>query len=155
VDGPHRHINRLLAIGFRLSRSRLAPLSRGVDLLVRIMFSADIPSRMSIPTGVTFFHNGLGTVVDERVVFKGEALIMQGTTLGFSIVGRPGVPTIGNRVVIGAGATVVGEIQIGDNCLIGAGVVVARDLPPGHKLIPEPGVLGEIDPLRWREIWSE
>lgn len=135
-DQPHRRVNRLLRLGRRLHErgNRLGSLL--VDAVVRILFSADIPSRMPLPDSVTFMHNGLGTVVDERVVFEGPALVFQHVTLGFAFGSKGGVPRVGSHVVIGAGAVVVGAITLGDGCFVGANCVVTEDVPDGHVVRP-------------------
>jgi serine O-acetyltransferase len=154
-DAPHRKINRWLALGRLFTVRGFKPLSRLLDIFVRLVFAADIPSRMPIPDAVTFYHNGLATVVDEAVVFEGSAILMQGVTLGFSLVGRPGVPTIGRRVLIGAGATVVGGVRIGDDCIIGAGAVVTHDVPSGHKVICTAAIDRDNDITPdWLSFWN-
>lgn len=125
-----------------------------MDLTVRILFSADIPSRMAIPDAVTFFHNGLGTVIDAHVTFDGEALVMQHVTLGYSMVGRSGVPHIGRRVIIGAGASVLGGVRIGDDCVIGAGAVVTSDLPTGHRTTKGSVAIAPLEFDGWLALWE-
>ena len=71
----------------------------------------------------------MGVVIGETAEIGDDVLIYQGVTLGGS--GKPGKrhPTIGNNVVIGAGAQVLGPIHIGDGARIGANAVVIADVP--------------------------
>src|ERR1700743_971445 len=72
----HRFLLRWLRLGHSLDTAGFGKLSVVVDMVNRVIFSVDIPSRMDIPRSVWFLHNGLGCVVDERVRFTGPALIM-------------------------------------------------------------------------------
>ena len=137
----HRYLNGSLRLGHRLHEGGWPRLAKLMDLFNRIVFSADVPVRMDLPDGVFFMHNGLGTVVDELVVFKGSALIFQHVTLGHTVKGRLGCPVIGDDVTIGAGATVVGPVVIGDGSIVTAGSVVTRDVPALHKAIGNPAVV--------------
>jgi serine O-acetyltransferase len=143
-----------LRFGYRFGRSRLRFISTVIDSVNRVLFSTDIPSRMRLPGSVFFMHNGLGCAIDEGTTFEGSALVMQGVTLGHSFVGRLGAPRIGSRVVIGAGATVVGPVRVGDFVLIGAGAVVSRDVPSFHKAIGNPAVISPLDRARIDDVWS-
>ena len=82
-----------------------------------------------------FIDHGMGVVIGETAVVGDDVLIYHGVTLGGRSSKREKRhPTIGNRVVIGAGAAVLGNITIGDDCVIGAGAVVVRDAPAGSML---------------------
>jgi serine O-acetyltransferase len=153
AHAEHRRINRLLNVGNWMVRRKHLRIAYVVDLIVRIVFSADIPCRLSVPVGVVFMHNGLGTVIDANVVFEGPALVFQGSTLGHTIGGREGCPVIGSRVVIGAGAAVLGGIRIGAGSLVTAGSVVSRDVPDNSKASGNPAVVTALDTRRFERVW--
>lgn len=80
--------------------------------------------------------HGVGVVIGETAVVGDDCIIFHTTTLGgvkFDPVKRH--PTVGNRVLIGAGAKVLGPITLGDDCRIGANAVVMHDVPPGHNVL--------------------
>src|SRR6478672_3242914 len=87
-----------------------------------------------------FIDHGMGVVVGETTNIGDEVTIYQGVTLGGT--GKEQGkrhPTIGNGVVIGAGARVLGNIEIGHNSRIGAGSVVLRSIPDDSTVVGVPG----------------
>ena len=90
--------------------------------------------------GRLFIDHGMGVVVGETTIIGDEVTIYQGVTLGGT--GKEQGkrhPTIGNGVVIGAGARVLGNIEIGHNSRIGAGSVVLRSIPDDSTVVGVPG----------------
>lgn len=87
-----------------------------------------------------FIDHGMGVVIGETAVVGDYALIYQGVTLGGTgkETGKRH-PTLGKYVVVGAGAKVLGNIQIGDGVRIGAGSVVLRDVPANFTVVGIPG----------------
>ena len=80
--------------------------------------------------------HGVGVVIGETAVIGDDCIIFHGVTLGgmkFDPVKRH--PTVGNKVLIGTGAKVLGPITIGDNAKIGANAVVTKDIPPGATVV--------------------
>lgn len=80
--------------------------------------------------------HGMGVVIGETAEVGDDCVIFHGVTLGgvkFDPVKRH--PTIGNKVLIGTGAKVLGPIHLGDGCRIGANAVVTKDLPPGTTAV--------------------
>jgi serine O-acetyltransferase len=75
-----------------------------------------------------------GIVAHSKVVLGDHVTILQGVTLGGSKPGS-GVPRVGNHVLVGAGAKVLGGITVGDNVKIGANAVVTKDVPAGTTVI--------------------
>jgi serine O-acetyltransferase len=76
--------------------------------------------------------HGVGVVIGETAVIGDDVLIYHGVTLGgktLDPVKRH--PTIGDRVIIGAGAKLIGAITIGNDCAVGANAVVTKDMPNG------------------------
>jgi len=93
-----------------------------------------------------FIDHGLGVVVGETSVIGDDVLLYQGSTLGGTgIVQGKRHPTLGNNVVVGAGAKVLGNIVIGDNSYIGANAVVIKDVPANSTVVGVPGRITKQD----------
>ena len=87
-----------------------------------------------------FIDHGMGVVIGETAEVGDDVTLYQGVTLGGT--GKEHGkrhPTIGDGVVIGGGAKVLGNITVGENCRIGAGSVVLRDVPPDSTVVGVPG----------------
>jgi len=87
-----------------------------------------------------FIDHGMGVVIGETTIVGDDVTLYQGVTLGGT--GKESGkrhPTIGNNVVVGAGAKVLGNIAIGENCRIGSGSVVLRDVPDNSTVVGVPG----------------
>ena len=90
-----------------------------------------------------FIDHGAGVVIGETAEIGNDCVLYHGVTLGGqgdSIDGRRH-PRVGNNVVIGAGATLIGPIIVGDGALIGAGAVVVSDVPAGYTAVGVPARL--------------
>ncbi|HNQ34747.1 MAG TPA: serine O-acetyltransferase [bacterium] len=92
-----------------------------------------------------FIDHGMGVVIGETTEVGDDVLLYQGVVLGgTSLVKKKRHPTLGNRVVVGTGAAVLGPINIGDGVLIGAGSVVIKNVPEGVTVVGIPArVVGE------------
>ena len=90
-----------------------------------------------------FIDHGMGVVIGETAEVGNDVTIYQGVTLGGTSLdrGHKRHPTIGNGVVIGGGAKVLGNITVGDNCRVGAGSVVLRNVPPNSTVVGVPAHL--------------
>ncbi len=87
-----------------------------------------------------FIDHGAGVVIGETAEIGDDVLIYQGVVLGgTTFEKKKRHPTIGNRVVIGAGAIVLGDINIGEDVRIGSGSVVVRSVPAGKTVVGIPG----------------
>lgn len=87
-----------------------------------------------------FIDHGIGVVIGETAEIGDDVLIYQGVVLGgVSRQKSKRHPTIGNRVVIGAGAVLLGPIKVGDGARIGAGSVVINDVPENSTVVGVPG----------------
>lgn len=83
--------------------------------------------------------HGMGTVIGETAVVGDDCLLYHGVTLGGRTLERgPRHPRLGNRVLVGAGATLLGAISVGDDAKVGAGALVTRDVAPGRTVIARP-----------------
>jgi serine O-acetyltransferase len=87
-----------------------------------------------------FIDHGMGVVIGETAIIGDNVLLYQGVTLGGTGKERgKRHPTIGDNVVIGTGAKVLGNITIGDNSYIGANAVVIKDVPANSTVVGVPG----------------
>lgn len=78
-------------------------------------------------------HGLYGIIITHNAVIGENCTIFHQVTIG---EGRGGAPTVGNNVLIGAGAKLIGGIHIGNNVRIGAGCVVMQDIPDNTTVIP-------------------
>jgi serine O-acetyltransferase len=92
-----------------------------------------------------FIDHGAGIVIGETTEIRNNVLMYQGVVLGgTSLEKKKRHPTIGNDVIIGAGAILLGPINIGDGGKIGAGSVVVKDVPPEKTVVGVPArIAGE------------
>ncbi|HEY9852357.1 MAG TPA: serine O-acetyltransferase [Leptolyngbyaceae cyanobacterium] len=114
-------------------------IPRLISHLARFLTGIEIHPGAAIGKGV-FIDHGMGVVIGETAIVGDYALIYQGVTLGGT--GKESGkrhPTLGENVVVGAGAKVLGNIQIGNNVRIGAGSVVLRDVPSDCTVVGIPG----------------
>ncbi len=136
-------------ISFRLAHAlykmRLFFLARLLSQGTRFLTGIEIHPGARI--GKRFFvDHGMGVVIGETSIVGDDVLLYQGATLGGTgIVKGKRHPTIGNNVVIGAGAKVLGNISIGDNSYIGANAVVIKDVPPNSTVVGVPGRITRQD----------
>ena len=87
-----------------------------------------------------FIDHGMGVVIGETSEIGENVTLLQGVTLGGTSLKREKRhPTLGNNVVVGAGAKIIGAFTIGDNSRIGAGSVVVREVPPNAVVVGVPG----------------
>lgn len=96
-----------------------------------------------------FIDHGTGVVIGETAVIGDDVTIYQGVTLGGTgkDTGKRH-PTIGNNVMIGAGAKVLGPLEIGDNSRIAAGAVVLHDIPQNSTAVGVPARVVKKDGIR-------
>jgi len=87
-----------------------------------------------------FIDHGMGVVIGETAEIGSDVLLYQGVVLGgVSQKKTKRHPTVGNKVVIGAGAILLGPIEIGDGARVGAGSVVINDVPKNATVVGVPG----------------
>lgn len=91
-----------------------------------------------------FIDHGMGVVIGQTSEIGDDVLMYQGAVLGGTTrEKKKRHPTIGNRVIIGAGAIVLGAIEIGDDARIGSGSVVINPVPKGATVVGVPGRIAE------------
>lgn len=112
---------------------------RLISQLSRFLTGIEIHPGAKIGRGV-FIDHGMGVVISETAIVGDYAVIYQEATIGGTgkEIGKRH-PTLGENVVVGAGAKVLGNIQIGNNVRIGAGSVVLRDVPSDCTVVGIPG----------------
>ncbi|MBV6622450.1 MAG: serine O-acetyltransferase [Rivularia sp. (in: Bacteria)] len=126
---PGFHALCLHRLAHWLYRRKISLIPRLISHLARFLSGIEIHPAAQIGKGV-FIDHGMGVVIGETAIVGDYTLIYQGVTLGGT--GKESGkrhPTIGKNAVIGAGASVLGNIQIGDRVRVGAGSVVLRDVP--------------------------
>ncbi len=112
---------------------------RFVSQLARWLTGIEIHAGAKIGKGF-FIDHGMGVVIGETAIIGKNVTLFQGVTLGGTGKQKgKRHPTIGNNVVVGAGACVLGDIHIGDNVSIGANAVVVRDVPANSTVVGVPG----------------
>ncbi len=127
-------------------------LPRLISYFARFLTGIEIHPGAVIGQGF-FIDHGMGVVIGETTIIGDYVLIYQGVTLGGT--GKESGkrhPTLGNNVVVGAGAKVLGNIEIGSNVRIGAGSVVLRNVPSNCTVVGVPGRIiyrsgVRVDPL--------
>jgi len=114
-------------------------LARFISHISRFLTGIEIHPGAKI--GKRFFiDHGMGVVIGETSEIGDDVLIYQGVVLGGTTRERKKRhPTIGNYVVIGAGATILGPVKIGDGARIGSGSVVVKSVPTGATVVGIPG----------------
>lgn len=96
-----------------------------------------------------FIDHGMGVVIGETAEIGDNCLLYHGVTLGgVSLEKKKRHPTLGNNVVIGAGAKVLGAITLGDSVQVGANAVVLKDVPPNSVVVGIPGRVVQQDGKR-------
>ncbi|MBI3311939.1 MAG: serine O-acetyltransferase [Candidatus Omnitrophica bacterium] len=140
--GLHAIIGHRLAHG--LDRLSIPILPRALMMFVRWWTGIEIHPAARLGRGL-FIDHGMGVVIGETTVIGRNVTLFQGVTLGGTGKERgKRHPTIGDHVVIGAGAKVLGNILVGDHSIIGANAVVIRDVPEHSTVVGIPGRIAKI-----------
>ncbi len=140
--GVHAIINHRIA--HRLHRYKIPFLPRWISQVSRFLTGIEIHPGAMIGKGL-FIDHGMGVVIGETSEIGDRVTIFQGATLGGTGKQKgKRHPTIGNEVVISAGAKVLGSIEIGDNVIIGAGAVVIKSVPDNCTVVGIPGRIVKV-----------
>ena len=100
----------------------------------------DIAPAAEIGPGLRISH-GTGIVIGHRVRLGAGATLLHNVTLGGRSAKRPDeMPRIGNHVFIGAGASILGDVEIGDRVFVGSGAMVMQDVPTHSKVVATGGI---------------
>jgi serine O-acetyltransferase len=126
-------------------------LPRLISQVARILTGVEIHPAAKIGRGF-FIDHGMGVVIGETAEIGNYVTLFQGVTLGGTGKERgKRHPTLGNHVVVGAGAKILGGIRIGDNVKIGANSVVLKSVPANSTVIGVPGRIIKADGARLPE----
>jgi len=136
---PGFHARLAHRLAHALHRRHVPLLPRGIMHLTRFFTGIEIHPGAVI--GPRFFiDHGMGVVIGETAEIGADVTLYQGVTLGGTSTRRTKRhPTLGDRVVVGAGARVIGAVDVGENARIGAGSVVVTNVPANATVIGVPG----------------
>lgn len=142
---PRLHAIWLHRLAHSLWLHRLKLLARYISHINRFLTGVEIHPGAKI--GRRFFiDHGLGIVIGETTEIGDDCLMYKGVVLGgTSLEKKKRHPTIGNHVVVGSNACILGPITVGDNVRIGSGSVVIKSVPPGSTVVGIPGRVARRD----------
>ncbi len=124
-----------------LHRGKVPVLPRLISMFARAVTGIEIHQAAVLGRGL-FIDHGMGVVIGETAEVGRNVTMYQGVTLGGTGKQKgKRHPTIGDNVVIAAGASVLGPITVGANSKVGAGAVVLKDVPPNCTVVGVPGRL--------------
>ncbi len=136
---PGLHALFLHRVAHWLHLRKVSFFPRLISHLARFFTGVEIHPGATIGQGV-FIDHGMGVVIGETAIVGDYCLIYQGVTLGGT--GKESGkrhPTLGENVVVGAGAKVLGNVQLGNHVRVGAGSIVLRDVPDCCTVVGVPG----------------
>jgi serine O-acetyltransferase len=142
---PGLHAIVFFRIAHRLWKAKIPFLPRAISQFARMVTGIEIHPGAQI--GKDFFiDHGMGVVVGETAIIGDNVLLYQGVTLGGTgkETGKRH-PTLGDNVVVGGGAKILGNITIGSNSYIGANAVVLKSVPPNTTVVGVPGHVTKQD----------
>ncbi|WP_336359529.1 serine O-acetyltransferase [Haladaptatus sp. ZSTT2] len=127
----HRLAHALHTRGFRVT-------ARIISQFARFLTGIEIHPGATIGRRL-FIDHGMGVVIGETAIIGDDVVMFHGVTLGgTSSNPKKRHPTIGNDVLLGANATLLGPIEVGDGAQVGAGGVVLSDVAPGTTVVGVP-----------------
>jgi serine O-acetyltransferase len=133
-------------IRWRWLRMPLSLFYKVLKVISEILTGIELPCEVTLGRRFRIDHFG-GIIISGDAVFGDDCIIRNGVTVGLKDTGHRGSPIIGNRVDIGAGAKILGPIQIGNDVIIGANAVVLTDVPPNSLAV---GVPARVLPRKTR-----
>jgi serine O-acetyltransferase len=139
-------------IAHRLRAWGVPFIPRVISQIARLLTGIEIHPAAKIGRGF-FIDHGMGVVIGETAEIGDQVTLFQGVTLGGTGKERgKRHPTLGNHVVVGAGAKILGGIKIGDNVKIGANSVVLKSVPANSTVIGVPGRIVKAEGDRLPEV---
>jgi serine O-acetyltransferase len=144
---PGFHARQLHRLAHFLHQRRLRVPARVISHLSRAFTGIEIHPGAQIGEGF-FIDHGMGVVIGETAQIGDNCHLYQGVTLGGTSTKRAKRhPTLGDNVVVGSGAKLIGAIDVGNNVRIGAGSVVVANVPDNATVVGVPGhVVAYHDP---------
>jgi serine O-acetyltransferase len=125
-------------LGRRLRQLRVPLIPRLCEIAIFLLFNSSIPLDAEIGEGSRCGHRGIAVVIHPRARLGRRCLIRAHVVIGGAGPHKPGAPTIGDDVEIGAGAKIIGPVTVGSGAIIGANAVVTTDVPPGARAVGVP-----------------
>ena len=136
---PGFHARQFHRLAHRLYRWHIPVLPRLISHVGRFLTGIEIHPGAKIGEGF-FIDHGMGVVIGETSEIGDNVTLYQEVTLGGTSQQRAKRhPTLGNNVVVGVGAQLIGNITIGDNAKVGAGSVVITSVPANATVVGVPG----------------
>ncbi len=136
---PGFHARQFHRLAHTLFRWHIPVLPRLISHISRFLTGIEIHPGAKIGEGF-FIDHGMGVVIGETSEIGDNVTMYQGVTLGGTSHQRTKRhPTLGNNVVVGVGAQLIGAITIGDNAKVGAGSVVVTSVPANATVVGVPG----------------
>jgi serine O-acetyltransferase len=136
---PGFHARELHRLAHSLHTNGVPIVPRVISNVSRFVTGIEIHPGAQIGEGL-FIDHGMGVVIGETAEIGDDCHILQGVTLGGTSLHRTKRhPTLRDRVVVGAGAKLIGAIEIGENARIGAGSVVVTNVPANATVVGVPG----------------
>lgn len=120
-----------------LLRKPFSLLYKVLRTLCQMLAGIELPCETRIGRRLRIEHFG-GIIISGDAVIGDDVVLRHGVTIGLKHTHERGAPRIGNRVDIGAGAKIIGNIVIGDDAVIGANAVVLKNVPAGALAVGVP-----------------
>lgn len=142
---PGFHALLMYRVAHFLNNIKFKFIARLISQFTRFLTGIEIHPGAILGAGILIDH-GMGVIIGETAVVGDRITIYHGTTLG-GTGNEKGIkrhPTVGNDVIIGSGAKVLGNINIGSNSKIGANAVVLEDVPEGATVVGVPARVVKI-----------
>lgn len=131
----HRFGNWRMKVEPKILRAPFSVLYRTMFRYVRNVYGIELPYSVRLGRRVRFEHQG-AIVIHGDVEIGDECVIRQGVTIGNKNLDRPfDAPRLGRRVNVGAGAVILGAVEVGDDAVVGANAVVLKDVQKGQLVV--------------------
>ena len=136
-------LSKLVCINYRLgnyayrrSNLLLKVLYKLTNFITKIISNSDISARSTIGKSLRLEHGGQGVVIHSSATIGEDARIFHQTTIGIAGKAENEVAAvIGDNISFGAGAKIIGELQIGNDVKVGANTVVTKNLKDGSVVV--------------------
>ncbi|HVQ37166.1 MAG TPA: hypothetical protein VMS31_06520 [Pyrinomonadaceae bacterium] len=132
-------------VNARLLRAPLSFIYKLLKITSQILTGIDLPCEVTVGRRLKIEHFG-DIIISGDTVIGDDVVLRNGVTIGLRRTGVRGAPRIGNRVDIGAGAKILGDIAIGDDVAIGANAVVLKDVPANSIAVGIPATIKTRNP---------
>ena len=132
----HRFGNWRMDVKHRLLRAPLSLLYQGAHQGVITLWGIDLPYNAKIGRRFRIAHHGAVFIGSREI--GDDVTIRHSVTIGLKRKSERLAPVIGNRIEIGPGACIVGDIQVGDDSVVGANTVLAQNVPAGSMVLGVP-----------------